>query len=144
MAEQSVERPAPWYREGLRFKCTECGDCCTGAPGYVWLNKREIAEMAATLELSVAEFSRRHVRPVGLRKSLKERSNGDCVLFDPDTRKCRVYAARPRQCRTWPFWGSNLKSPQAWEEACAACPGSGEGRLYSIDEIETQRAEIRV
>ena len=23
--------PEPWYKDGLRFKCTGCGDCCTGA-----------------------------------------------------------------------------------------------------------------
>ena len=28
---------------GLRFECTQCGDCCTGAPGYVWVNKAEIS-----------------------------------------------------------------------------------------------------
>ena len=26
-----------WYRDGLRFECTRCGACCTGAPGYVWV-----------------------------------------------------------------------------------------------------------
>ena len=28
----------PWYRDGLRFECTRCGHCCTGAPGYVWVD----------------------------------------------------------------------------------------------------------
>jgi len=134
----------PWYRDGLRFTCTACGDCCTGDPGYVWLNKAEIAAMAERLGLSVAEFERRHVVHVGVRKSLRERENGDCVLLDAQTHKCTVYEDRPRQCRTWPFWDSNLKSPKAWAEACEACPGSGEGRLYTLDEIETQRGVIRV
>ena len=133
-----------WYADGLKFTCTGCGDCCTGAPGYVWLNKQEIADMAAELELSVAEFERRYVREVGVRKSLKERSNDDCVLFDSQTRKCTVYQSRPRQCRTWPFWDSNLKSPKAWEETCLVCPGSGQGKLYSIEQIEEQRKQIRV
>ena len=30
--------PDTWYHLGLRFQCTGCGDCCTGAPGYVWIN----------------------------------------------------------------------------------------------------------
>jgi hypothetical protein len=37
----------PWYKDGLRFTCTGCGDCCTGAPGYVWVNKEEIEALAA-------------------------------------------------------------------------------------------------
>ena len=62
--------------------------------------------------------------------------NGDCVFFDNKTRKCRVYAARPRQCRTWPFWDSNIRTPEAWAETCQVCPGSGKGRLYQLEEIQ--------
>ena len=36
----------PWYQEGLKFSCSQCGDCCTGAPGYVWVNKREIEQLS--------------------------------------------------------------------------------------------------
>ena len=134
----------PWYRQGLQFRCTQCGDCCTGAPGYVWVNKQEIEAMAQQLQLDVATFERKYVRQVGIRKSLVERANGDCVLFDSNTRRCRVYQARPRQCRTWPFWDSNLRTPEAWEETCQVCPGSGRGKLYSLEEIQTQAEQIRI
>lgn len=137
-------KPDTWYADGLRFKCTACGDCCTGEPGYVWLNKQEIADMAAEAGQSVEEFEEQNVRLVGVRKSLREYENGDCYLLDPETRKCTVYSSRPRQCRTWPFWDSNLKSPEAWQEACDVCPGSGKGKLYSLEQIETQRRVIKV
>lgn len=140
----SPDNKKPWYAEGLQFTCSGCGDCCTGDPGYVWLNKREIADMAEAMELSVEAFEAEFVRNVGIRKSLKELPKSyDCVLLDVD-RKCRVYAARPRQCRTWPFWDSTLKSPQAWAETCDVCPGSGKGRLYTLEEIETERKVVRV
>lgn len=138
------ENGQPWYEDGLRFECTGCGDCCSGEPGYVWLNKAEIREMAEIRGQTPEEFEDESVINVGVRKSLREHGNGDCVLLDAKTRKCTVYAARPRQCRTWPFWDSTIKSPEAWAETCAACPGSGKGRLYTIDEIETARAVIRV
>lgn len=138
------ENGQPWYQDGLRFECTGCGDCCSGDPGYVWLNKAEIREMAAVRGQTVEEFEDESVIEVGVRKSLREHGNGDCVLLDAKTRKCTVYAARPRQCRTWPFWDSTVKSPEAWAETCDACPGSGKGRLYTIDEIETARGVIRV
>lgn len=140
----SSATPKPWYKDGLRFKCTGCGDCCTGAPGYVWVNKADIAALAEETQLSVAAFERTYVRQVGVRKSLREYADGDCVFFDPQTRRCRVYAARPRQCRTWPFWDSNLRTPEAWEETCEVCPGSGKGKLYSIASIEEQRKVVRV
>ena len=140
----AVETSQPWYAEGLRFKCTGCGDCCTGAPGYVWVNQAEIDAMAARLELTPAAFEKQYVRDVGVRRSLKERKNYDCVFLDPETRRCAVYAVRPRQCRTWPFWDSNLKSPEAWAETCEACPGSGHGKLYSLEAVQEQAAIFHV
>ncbi len=139
-----AKSPAPWYADGLRFQCTGCGDCCTGAPGYVWVNKADVAALAVEKGMEVPEFEEQYVRKIGVRKSLKEFSNGDCVFFDNQSRRCDVYAARPRQCRTWPFWDSNLRTPEAWEATCQECPGSGKGKLHDIDHIEAERAKIRV
>ena len=136
---------APWYADGLAFTCSQCGDCCTGAPGFVWVNQAEIEALAREMgESDVARFERRYVRKVGIRRSLKEYANGDCVFFDSQLRRCRVYGARPRQCRTWPFWDSNLKSPEAWHATCEICPGSGRGTVHSLEEIEDLRGKIRV
>lgn len=134
----------PWYKDGLRFHCTECGDCCSGAPGYVWVNKEEIAALAARLGLDVATFERKYVRLVGIRKSLLERPDGDCVLLDPKTRKCTAYEARPRQCRTWPFWESNVRTPEDWDETCEACPGCNRGPVVSVEQIVEQLNVMRL
>ncbi len=134
----------PWYAPGLRFECTQCGDCCTGAPGYVWVNKAEIEALARRLRLEVDVFEKRYVRRVGIRKSLLEFSNGDCVFFDNRTRKCVVYEDRPRQCRTWPFWRSNVHTAEAWAQTCGICPGSGRGKLYQLEEITAQVGRINV
>lgn len=134
----------PWYKDGLKFKCTGCGDCCTGAPGYVWVNQAEIDALAERLEMDPAKFEKKYVRQIGVRRSLNEYKNGDCVFFDGETRKCTVYEQRPRQCRTWPFWNSNLKSPEAWAETCESCPGSGKGKLYQLEHIQQQAAVFNV
>jgi uncharacterized protein len=135
---------APWYENGLRFECTQCGDCCTGAPGYVWVNGEEIRSIAALLHMEVDAFEDKYVRKVGIRKSLVEFPDGACVFFNTDTRKCGVYEARPRQCRTWPFWDSNLANPESWQHTCEVCPGSGKGKLYQLEHIETQRKIFHV
>lgn len=134
----------PWYKDGLKFKCTGCGDCCTGAPGYVWVNQAEIDALAERLEMDPAKFEKKYVRKIGVRRSLNEYKNGDCVFFDGESRKCTVYEQRPRQCRTWPFWNSNLKSPEAWAETCESCPGSGKGKLYQLEHIQQQAAVFNV
>ncbi len=115
----------PWFKNGLRFECTQCGDCCTGAPGYVWVNREEIAALARRGRPVGRPTSRQqYVRQVGIRKSLIEYANGDCVFFDSHARKCTVYDARPRQCRTWPFWQSNVASEEAWNRRARFAPAA--------------------
>jgi Fe-S-cluster containining protein len=130
----TAELETPWYRDGLAFTCTKCGACCTGAPGYVWVSPEEIAQLAEYRGLSVPEFSSKFVRKVGRRYSLVERPGGDCIFWDK-TAGCTVYSARPVQCRTWPFWPENVESPEEWDRVRGVCPGSGHGRVYTVDEI---------
>jgi len=133
-----------WYAGGLRFECTQCGDCCSGSEGYVWVNQEEIDGMARRVGMEPAAFEAAHVKRVGVRRSLKERPNGDCVLLDEKTRKCTAYEERPRQCKTWPFWDSNIRSPKAWAEAAAACPGCDKGNLVPLETIVEQASKIRI
>ena len=133
------ENSSPWYRDGLRFTCTQCGHCCTGAPGYVWVSVEEIERLAQQTGLSLEEFGLQYLRQVGRRYSLVERPNGDCVFWD-QTLGCTVYEARPIQCRTWPFWSENLETPQDWDDVRRTCPGSGKGQWYSLEEIEAAAA----
>jgi Fe-S-cluster containining protein len=137
---------APWYRDGLQFSCTGCGDCCTGAPGYVWVTPEEIAAIAARLAISVEEMERLYVRKVGGRKTLVDvaERNWDCVFLDATTRKCTIYEDRPVQCRTWPFWDTNIKSPAMWKHTCEICPGSGQGALVPLAEIERQARMVKM
>jgi Fe-S-cluster containining protein len=134
----------PWYKDGLKFKCTQCGDCCTGAPGFVWVNAAEIAALAQRFDMEVAAFEERYVRRVGIRKSLVEFENGDCVFFDTKKRCCTVYEDRPRQCRTWPFWQSNVRTPETWAQTCEVCPGSGTGNLVPLEKIMDQLKVQRI
>jgi Fe-S-cluster containining protein len=129
----------PWYSKGLRFECTQCGACCSGEPGYVWVEPEELQAMAMRMSLSTDEFESKFIRRVGSQKSLREYPDGDCILLDPERRICLVYEARPIQCRTWPFWDTTLEDKKAWKETCEVCPGAGNGKLYSLDEIEVQR-----
>lgn len=125
----------PWYRDGLRFTCTQCGDCCSGPSGFVWVTEEEIRQIADYLGVRLGEMQINHLRYVGARTSLREFPNGDCTFLDGQTRKCTVYPVRPAQCRTWPFWGSNLATPESWQETVSVCPGAGCGQLHSLEQI---------
>ena len=136
----------PWYKDGLKFSCSGCGNCCTGAPGYVWVNQAEIQAMADRLGTTVERFEAEHVRKVGIRKSLIElpESNYDCTFFDSESRQCKVYDVRPRQCRTWPFWDSNVRTEKAWQTCCEVCPGSGKGKKHDACEIQHRLKVIKI
>jgi Fe-S-cluster containining protein len=147
----------PWYAEGLSFTCTQCGNCCTGPPGYVWISDEELERLAEFLKLPVDDVVRRYGRKIGRRISLKEHRTPageyDCVFLEHvkveptkpgevayTRRVCSVYPVRPLQCRTWPFWDGNLQSKEDWRRAARRCPGIDAGsRHFTFDRIEEIR-----
>ncbi|MFO0926197.1 MAG: YkgJ family cysteine cluster protein [Gemmataceae bacterium] len=133
----------PWYKDGLRFRCTQCGNCCTGEPGFVWVNEDDLAAIAAYRGESVDEVRALYTRPGRRGLSLREKLNGDCVFYRRDE-GCQIYPVRPPQCRTWPFWESNVETPKAWRETCRECPGSGHGDLIPAEEITRRLKVIRL
>lgn len=134
----------PWYSAGLSFSCTQCGNCCTGSPGYVWVSEADIRAIAEYLDKPIGEVRLLHTRPARGKTSLTEYANGDCTFFDPKTRRCTIYPVRPVQCRTWPFWNQNLATPEAWKQTQTACPGAGCGNLVSLEAIEALRSQSDV
>ncbi|MGL4420967.1 MAG: YkgJ family cysteine cluster protein [Gemmataceae bacterium] len=133
----------PWYQAGLRFECTQCGKCCTGEPGYVWMTPEEVTRMANFLGMPESEFVAVHTRKARGRVTLREKANGDCHFYDAK-RGCTVYSVRPAQCRTWPFWESNLESEETWQRTEGNCPGSGQGELIPVEEITRRMKVIRM
>lgn len=159
-----VSDEKPWFADGLTFTCTQCGDCCTGGPGYVWISDEEIERLADFLKTSTQEVLAKYCRRLGDKISLKERrmpnGNYDCVFLtespaparaNPRTLKegqklpqkrrgCSIYPVRPLQCRTWPFWDSVIADKDAWEITAQRCPGMNRGsRTFTREQIETLR-----
>lgn len=132
-----------WYKSGLRFECTRCGNCCTGAPGYVWVTPREITELAAATGVAPWQFTKMYTRQENGRITLRENDVGDCVFYSKH-HGCTVYSARPNQCRTWPFWESTAGTPEAWQRTQATCPGAGTGPLIPEEEITRRMKLIRL
>jgi Fe-S-cluster containining protein len=133
----------PWYKDGLRFRCTRCGHCCTGEPGFVWVGEDDLAAIAEfrgeTLTHVTGLYTKRGPRGV----TLREKGNGDCVFYD-QRRGCTIYPVRPPQCRTWPFWESNVATAEDWEQTRKVCPGSGQGELIPVAEITRRLNVIRL
>jgi len=131
----------PWYRDGLRFACTRCGNCCTGEPGTVRVTDVEIATLAVYLGIDLADCHERYTRLLDDGAlSLVEKPNHECIFWSR-AHGCTVYPVRPRQCRTWPFWRASLASPAHWAAAALNCPGMGRGPLHDAASIEARAAD---
>lgn len=103
----------------VNFKCTQCGKCCGGFPGYVWLSQDDIKKIATFLKISEKEFLKRYTRFCYGRYSLKELpQNYNCIFLQDG--KCAIYELRPEQCRTFPFWQD---TPSWWEWVKTICKG---------------------
>lgn len=139
-----LKNEEPWYQDGLHFECTQCGNCCTGSPGYVWVTEEDILRIAEYLDKPIGEIRLMYTRPARGKVSLTEFANGDCVFFDPQQRGCTIYPVRPVQCRTWPFWHSNVDSPELWQQTQQVCPGAGQGNFVSLEEIQTQLSQTDI
>jgi len=126
----------PWYITGLHFECAQCGNCCAGPEeGVIWVSKPEIEKLAEHLGLTASEVRKKHLKRFGFRYSIRENPvSKDCVFLT--SKGCAIYNVRPAQCKNWPFWASNLKSPNHWNAAAIRCPGINKGRLYTFDEIQ--------
>jgi Fe-S-cluster containining protein len=129
----------PFYKDGLKFKCTQCSKCCRNEPGYVFLSLKDLKRMEKKLKMSKEDIVQKYCRIITIngikRLSLKEKSNFDCIFWNDSG--CQIYKARPIQCQLYPFWSQNLYSQKAWECLKSQCPGIGKGKLYSMASIET-------
>ena len=130
----------PEYLKGVRFECTNCGACCTGAPGRVRVSREELERIAAHLGERVdAEALPDWAGDECGELRLRERENGDCVFYVEN--RCSIHAVKPGQCRRYPFWFRNVRSEAAWEKTCADCPGIGEGPEIEPEAIFRSVAE---
>ena len=126
----------PWYAEGLRFSCTQCGNCCRAEGEYEYIYVRE-----PEVEAPGRAPGPRHrgIPRASLRRGrrLDDHQGGRAGLPVPRCERALLgVRSAPDAVRTWPFWDENLKQP-TWEGTVRKrCPGVGQGRLYSADEVE--------
>ncbi len=129
----------------LHFECTQCGRCCSGGGDYhVFLRDTEAEQIRAVLDLSLAWFRRRYLRRLDSGElTVRLRADGRCSFLDRQGR-CRVYDARPMQCRTYPFWPEVMRNPQTWQAEAARCEGIGRGAELPLEQVraalQAQRA----
>jgi len=128
--------PKHWYHKGLRFKCTQCGNCCRnhGDYAYVYLTEGDLGAITKYLGLERPAFLERYcVREEGW--AVLRMDQPACPFLGEDNR-CAIYPVRPKQCATWPFWEENLKRATWRGPVKECCPGIDQGDLVPADEVD--------
>jgi Fe-S-cluster containining protein len=133
-----------YQRTPLRFRCTGCGNCCSGGPDhYVFLSASEAEDIRSHLGLTPGWFKRRYLRrgPQG-ELVINNQGGGPCVFLTEDNR-CRIYGVRPLQCRTYPFWPEVVKSRDVWRVEAKRCEGIDQGQVVPLARIRALLAMQR-
>lgn len=124
-----------WEDEGLLFECLQCGGCCGGEPGAIWVTAGEIKSIADFLGEDEEEFRSVRLRWDYGRNSIREQPNYDCLFLKRTEKLCAIYQVRPSQCSLFPFWPSMLRDREVWDYYAARCPGMDGGRRYTPEMI---------
>ena len=100
-------------KDGFKFAfdpnaCNECqGRCCTGESGYIYVTKKEALSICELLGIDIKQLVSEYLFKKGYKYSIKENKVGDsyeCIFYDREINGCKIYDARPTQCKTFPFW----------------------------------------
>jgi Fe-S-cluster containining protein len=122
-----------FYSSGLRFSCKRCSACCRYDAGFVYISQNDLDKLSAELKMEKNSFILTYCRWVANWQgkevlSLREKSNKDCIFWDLG---CKVYNARPLQCKTYPFWEYIVASEKTWKSASLNCPGIDSGEVHT-------------
>jgi len=143
------------FEEGVRFGCTQCGECCTRLKSDIALSHDDVTRISRHLGLSVQTFVRDHgvhfvavIRQPGRALelplvALRVPKSGRCVFLDGSGR-CSIHEVKPFLCSHSPFMAYVAEgAPSVWQEAVSYCPGVGRGDRYDREQIARSLGEER-
>ena len=133
----------PWFKDGVHFECTGCGKCCK-TEGDVFVSQQDAKDISAFLEIELEEFEEKFTASrLGITSpwyllgklpfSEAEPRKTKCIFLDESDNSCRLYDARPIQCRTYPFWPRLMKSRRAFEDEAVVEDGVVSFHLSSVN-----------
>ncbi len=104
------------------------------------MSLREQERIREHLGLAPDWFRRRYLEPLeegghGFRLA----PEGRCPFLDQQG-SCRIYAVRPQQCRSYPFWPELVQTRAAWRREARRCEGIDRGAVIPLTEIRRRMA----
>ena len=127
--------------EALRFQCQPGCTACCEQKGFVYLSEADIPRMAGYLGLAADAFERQYVFRTKNRARLRVPRDANCHFLRDGG--CSIHAAKPTQCRIFPYWPELVESRREWTKAARYCPGMGQGPLVQIESARAEAREMR-
>ena len=143
------------------FICRRCGECCRIKDGIVRISDKDVTAISAALTVSESDFIDRwcDIAPDRGGLVLKDADDGrSCIMLD-ESNRCRIYAARPEKCRTFPrdwvndnsatycpglsqciTWTADSASPPS-HQFPAAGEGTGDGVAHDAADVPTGKSK---
>ncbi len=110
----------------LVFKCQRCGWCCEHCDP-VNLEKSDIIALSEYLKKPLKTIVRKYTRIHETAKITSFKKTAPCKFYNPITKTCRIYPARPIVCRSWPFLSGSVDVDlKASVDVPMECPGAVE------------------
>lgn len=89
-----------------RYDCSKCpGYCC----GYdqIEISKADVKRLAKHFDITTEVAAKRYTKiddgKIILRHHADESFTTICIFFNSEKRRCSIYDARPRTCRSYPY-----------------------------------------
>jgi len=129
----------------FQFECQRCGNCCSAMEGTTYIDLDEIFALSEKLQCSTKALLENYIdfgeKLVRINKKefkfkffMIRQQKGACIFLQEH--ECRIYSARPFQCRQFPFWYELFNNKRIYREIQKTCQGFGKGRKYNAEEIE--------
>lgn len=137
----------------FKFECTRSGTCCTDNKTIVNLTITDLNRLKNGLKLDLDELleitsfylfnessyseiaEKMVIPPINTERgksfiALRKKEDGQCIFYNQEKKKCRIYSIRPNFCRTFPFSFRMLENKKIeiliTEKGKQYCPGLNE------------------
>ena len=107
----------------------------TGDDYFVYLTETESEVIRNHLQLSPGWFRRRYLTRLTDGEWVLASGEDDRCIFLDDAGQCRVYSARPMQCKSYPFWPELAGNARAWISEGRRCEGINQGAVIPVSTI---------